>query len=98
MAELLSRIGFKGTRKEFREFLLTDPRFIAKRPEEIQERLWSYVRNIEPNIPSYFWHIPKPDNTIQRLQPGLEGRTLSDFMWNHLPGSRLASSSLTDRS
>jgi uncharacterized protein (DUF885 family) len=73
MAELLSRVGFKGTRKEFREFLLTDPRFIAKRPEEVQERLMSYVRSIEPNIPSYFLHIPKAGYTIQRLEPGLEG-------------------------
>jgi uncharacterized protein (DUF885 family) len=73
MAELLSRIGFKGTRKEFREFLLTDPRFIAKKPEEVQERLMSYVRSIEPNIASYFSHIPKAGYTIQRLEPGLEG-------------------------
>ena len=73
MGELLSRIGFKGTRKEFREFLLTDPRFIAKKPEEVQERLMSYVRSIEPNIASYFLHIPKAGYTIQRLEPGLEG-------------------------
>jgi uncharacterized protein (DUF885 family) len=73
MTELLSRIGFKGMRKEFREFLLTDPRFIAKKPEEIQERLMSYVRSIEPNIASYFLHIPKAGYTIRRLDPGLEG-------------------------
>lgn len=73
MTELLSRIGFKGTRKEFREFLLTDPRFIAKKPEEIQERLMSYERRVEPNIASYFLHIPKAGYTIRRLEPGLEG-------------------------
>jgi uncharacterized protein (DUF885 family) len=73
MAELLSRIGFKGTRKEFREFLLTDPRFIATKPEEVQERLMSYIRSIEPNISSFFSHIPKAGYTIRRLEPGLEG-------------------------
>jgi uncharacterized protein (DUF885 family) len=73
MTMLLSRIGFKGTRKGFREFLLTDPRFIAKKPEEIQERLMSYVRRIEPNIASYFLHVPKAGYTIRRLDPGLEG-------------------------
>jgi len=33
----------------------------------------SYVRSIEPYIPSYFSHIPRAGYTIQRLEPGLEG-------------------------
>lgn len=73
MAELRNKIGFKGTLKEFHSFLLTDQRFIAKSPEEVQQRLLSYVQRVEPHVASYFLHVPKAGYTIQRLAPGLEG-------------------------
>jgi uncharacterized protein (DUF885 family) len=72
MAILRKKMGYTGTAKQFREFLLTDPRFIAKSPQEVRDRLMSYVKRIEPKIGTYFLRVPKAGYTIQRLQPGLE--------------------------
>ena len=38
-------MGYKGTAAELHEtLLLTDQRFIARSPEELRDRLMSYVR------------------------------------------------------
>jgi uncharacterized protein (DUF885 family) len=72
MADLRKKMGYKGTAAEFRESLLTDPRFIAKTPEEFRDRLMSYVERIEPKVPQYFLHAPKARYTTERLAPALE--------------------------
>jgi uncharacterized protein (DUF885 family) len=72
MADLRKKMGYQGTAAEFREFLLTDPRFIAKSPEEFRDRLMSYVERIEPKISQYFLHTPKARYTTERLAPSLE--------------------------
>jgi len=72
MAALRRKMGYKGTAAEFRHFLLTDPRFIAKSPEELRDRLLSYVQRIEPKLPQYFLHTPKAAYTAERLPSALE--------------------------
>ncbi|HET8887363.1 MAG TPA: DUF885 domain-containing protein [Candidatus Angelobacter sp.] len=72
MAILRKKMGYKGTAAQFRSFLLTDPRFIAKSPEEFRDRLISYVQRIEPKVPLYFLHAPKARFTTERLTPALE--------------------------
>jgi uncharacterized protein (DUF885 family) len=72
MTILRKKMGYTGMAKQFREFLLTDPRFIAKSPQEVRDRLMSYVKRIESKIGTYFLRVPKAGYTIQRLQPGLE--------------------------
>jgi uncharacterized protein (DUF885 family) len=72
MAVLRKKMGYKGTAAEFRDFLLTDPRFIAKSPEELRDRLVSYVQRIEPKVGSYFLHAPKAKYTTERLPSALE--------------------------
>jgi uncharacterized protein (DUF885 family) len=72
MAALRKKMGYKGTAAEFRDFLLNDPRFIAKSPEEFRDRLVSYVERIEPKVPQYFLHAPKARYRTERLAPALE--------------------------
>jgi len=72
MAALRKKMGYTGTAAQFREFMLTDPRFIAKSPEEVRDRLTSYVKRIEPKVGKYFLHVPKAGYTIERLPPALE--------------------------
>jgi len=72
MAILRKKMGYKGTAAEFRQFLLTDPQFIAKTPEEFHDRLMSYVERIAPKVDAFFLHRPKAGYTTERLPPGLE--------------------------
>jgi uncharacterized protein (DUF885 family) len=72
MAVLRKKMGYQGTAAEFRNFLLTDPRFIAKSPVELRDRLMSYVQRIEPKVGLYFLHTPKAKYTTERLPSALE--------------------------
>lgn len=99
MAEVRKRTGFAGTKAEFHRFLKTDPRFFAKTPEEVAERLLVPLRRIEPQVSRYFLRTPKAPYGVKRLNASLEGAmtygyyqhpTLAspraDYMFN---GSRL---------
>ena len=66
-------LGFEGTREEFRQFLKTDERFFPKTPEEIEEKLMSYVDLMDANIPDYFSSVPIAPYGVKRLAPELEG-------------------------
>lgn len=73
LEETRFKIGFKGTLPAFRQHLKTDPRFFAKTPEEVAERLMAPVRQIEPKISSAFLRVPKAPYGVERLEPALEG-------------------------
>ena len=73
MAEVRRRLGFTGTKAEFHEKLRSDPRFFAKTPEEVGERLMRPVRAVEPLVPRFFLRTPKAPYGVSRLDPRLEG-------------------------
>ena len=103
MAELRRKIGFKGSRDEFHKVLQTDPRFIAKSPEEVRERLMSYVHRVEPKVGSYFLHVPKATYDIRRLDASLEGAMTFGYYAEPSPGRPVGiyffnGSHLTERS
>lgn len=87
MAEVRKRTGFKGTREEFHRFLETDPRFLAKTPEEAAERLLGHLRRIEPQLPRYFLRTPKTPYGVQRLHPSLEGAMTYGYYQQATPAS-----------
>jgi uncharacterized protein (DUF885 family) len=72
MAELRLSVGFKGTRDEFHNFLRTDPRFVAKSPDEIQSRIMFYMHRVEPVLGKYFLRIPRAPYAVKRLDSRLE--------------------------
>ncbi len=73
MAEIRKKLGFQGTQREFHQKLKTDPRFLARTPEEVAERLMAPVRRIEPRIKEYFLRVPRAPYGVRRLDPALEG-------------------------
>jgi uncharacterized protein (DUF885 family) len=73
MQQVRDSLGFKGTKADFQQFLKTDPRFFAKTPEEVGERLMNDVHRIEPHLAQYFSIFPKAKYDVQRLNPALEG-------------------------
>jgi uncharacterized protein (DUF885 family) len=80
MAEARKSLGFTGTKAEFQEALKKDPRFFAKTPDEVQERLMAFVHLMEPKIDSNFRIKPKAPYGVKRLDPALEaGQTFGHY-------------------
>jgi uncharacterized protein (DUF885 family) len=75
MADVRRRIGFAGDAAQFREAVRNDPRFRARTPDEVGERLLSYVARIEPKVDGFFLRRPKAPYGVKRLdlerEPGL---------------------------
>ena len=85
MAEIRRKLGFEGTLRQFNESLRTDPRFLAKTPEEVESRLMAPVRRIEPLIGRYFQRMPKAPYGVRRLDPSMEGAWTFGFYRNPRP-------------
>lgn len=85
MAEIRKQVGFTGTQREFNEKLRSDPRFLARTPEEVGERLMAPVRKIEPLIGKYFLRTPKAPYGVKRLDPALEASMTFGFYQQPMP-------------
>lgn len=86
MARLRAKLGFVGTREEFHAKLRTDPRFLAKTPEEVGERLIAPIRRIEPKVKDFFAVVPQAQYGVERLDPALEGSLTFGYYREPLPG------------
>ncbi len=65
---------------EFKESLRSNPRLFPKKPEEIGERLISYITRIEPEVDKFFLRRPKAPYGVRRLDPQLEpGQTFGYY-------------------
>ena len=71
--EIRKQLRFSGSLAEFRKSLKDDPRFYAKTPEEVGERLMAAQNRILPRIPELFGRQPKAPFGVKRLEPQLEG-------------------------
>jgi uncharacterized protein (DUF885 family) len=103
MQAVRARLGFKGSKAEFRQLLRSDPRFFPRTPEEIGARLMSHVRRIEPRVDAFFVRKPRAPYGVKRLEP--EREPAQTFGYYQLPGAadatgyyRFNGSSLSDRS
>jgi uncharacterized protein (DUF885 family) len=72
MAAIREEVGFTGGKAEFHRRLRTDPRFIAKSPEEVEARFEEYIARIEPLIPDYFHETPRAPYGVTRLNAAAE--------------------------
>lgn len=77
LAALRKEIGFVATSeetamKEFLDQVRADPRFIARSPEEVEERYMGYIEKLEPHIADYFEVLPKAPYGVRRLDPTSE--------------------------
>jgi uncharacterized protein (DUF885 family) len=82
MKAIRDELGFEGTQREFLEKLRKDPRFYAKTPDEVGERLMSFVAKMEDKIPANFSRLPKASYGVRRLDPSLEASlTFGYYQW-----------------
>lgn len=59
MEKIKERVGFKGSLKEFFEFLRTDPRFFYKTPEELLTAYRAIAKRIDPELVKVFRTLPR---------------------------------------
>jgi uncharacterized protein (DUF885 family) len=80
MAKIREELKFTGTQAEFKASLRSNPKFFPKTPDEIGERLMTYVRRIEPVMDRYFGRKPVAPYGVKRLDPQLEpGQTFGFY-------------------
>jgi len=80
MKKVRERLGFAGTKAEFKALLKKDARLFPRTPEEIGERLMGHVRRIEPKVDAFFLRRPKAPYAVRRLEPQLEpGQTFGYY-------------------
>jgi len=67
MTAIRNELGFTGTSQEFLMQIQKDPAYIAKSPEEVEDRFMMYIHRIEPKLDSYFKYRPKAAYGVRRL-------------------------------
>ncbi len=77
MAAIREELGFEGrspetAMKDFLDEIRADPRFIAKTPEEVEERYMGYVALMEPHVGDYFSVVPEAPYGVRRLDEANE--------------------------
>jgi uncharacterized protein (DUF885 family) len=63
---------FKGTLRDFRQYLKTDRRFFPKSSQEIGDTMMAAIRRIEPKMDAFFVRKPKAPYGVKRLDESLE--------------------------
>jgi len=82
LEEQRAKVKFAGTLAEFRQSLKKDPRFYAKTPDEVGERLMAAQNRILPRIPELFGKQPRAPFGVKRLEPALEASiTFGYYQW-----------------
>jgi uncharacterized protein (DUF885 family) len=73
MEQVRVQLGFTGSAAEFHQQLLSDKRFYAKSPEDVEAKYMGYIRKLEPLVDQYFEILPEAPYGVERLDPSLEG-------------------------
>ena len=80
MAAIRNEVGFEGSQADFHKLLFTDERFVAKTPQDVEDRYNDYIARIEPIIGDYFSLLPEAPYGVKRLDPENEpGQTFGYY-------------------
>lgn len=59
MEKIRQQLKFKGTKKEFHEFLQTDKQFFFENPKDLIDSYQSIAKTIDPGLPKLFELLPR---------------------------------------
>lgn len=71
MDEVVEKAGFKGTRREFIEFLRTDEQFYPKTPKELLMTAAFLSKKADGKLPALFGKLPRQPYTVEPVAPHL---------------------------
>lgn len=71
MEAVKEKAGFKGTRKEFIQFLRTDPQFYPKTPRELLSFAAYLSKKADGRLPALFSKLPRQPYTVEPVAPHL---------------------------
>jgi uncharacterized protein (DUF885 family) len=70
MDKVIAASGFKGSFKEFCEFLRTDPRFFYDKPEDLVAGYRDIAKRIDPELPKLFGRLPRLPYGVKVMDEG----------------------------
>jgi len=71
MEEAKNKAGFQGSRKEFIQFLRTDPQFYPKTPRELLSFAAYLSKKADGRLPALFSRLPRQPYTVEPVAPHL---------------------------
>ncbi len=87
MDEIMRETGFKGTRAEFRQFLVTDPRFFFTEREAMLAGYRDIAKRADAELPKLFAQLPRQPYGIRAMRPE-EGDNAEHYTLGAADGSR----------
>jgi uncharacterized protein (DUF885 family) len=87
MDAIMRDTGFKGTRAEFRQFLVTDPRFFFTDPEAMLAGYRDIAKRADAELPKFFAQLPRQPYGIRAMRPE-EGDNAEHYTPGAADGSR----------
>jgi len=79
MEAILRKVGFRGSLKEFLEFLRTDPRFYVDTPEQLLKEVSYILKRMDGELPRLFRTLPRTPYGIRPVPDYLAPRTTSAY-------------------
>jgi uncharacterized protein (DUF885 family) len=87
MDAIMRDTGFKGTRAEFRQFLVTDPRFFFTEREAMLAGYRDIAKRADAELPKLFAELPRQPYGIRAMRPE-EGDNAEHYTLGAADGSR----------
>ncbi|HEY8591972.1 MAG TPA: DUF885 domain-containing protein [Sphingomicrobium sp.] len=63
--DIKREVGFKGTLREFFDYMRTSPKFQPKSKQELQDGFYAVQRKVDAKVPEYFAKLPKAKLVIR---------------------------------
>ncbi|MBZ0111183.1 MAG: DUF885 family protein [Thermoanaerobaculia bacterium] len=79
MLEVIAESGFEGDFDAFVEFLRQDPRFYAKTPEELLEKVSRVLKRMDGKLPELFRVLPRMPYGIKEIPDYLAPKTTTAY-------------------
>src|SRR5690349_3224811 len=67
--DIQREVGFKGTLKQFFDYMRTSPKFQPKSKEELEQGFATVKRKVEAKVPQFFSQVPKAGLVIRPYPP-----------------------------